>query len=179
MFSGLMKPFRRRQRELVLAAPLAGTVVPLTSVGDEMFSTGVLGMGVAIQPSGDRVVAPADARVEAIFPTGHAVALHTEDGMDVLIHLGLDTVGLRGRHFRVHARPGDAVARGDVLIEFDRAAIEAAGYDAVVPVLVRNALEFSSLVPTEQGRVLELDDLIYARPRWERRDGSPSAPLPR
>ncbi|MDY4041397.1 MAG: PTS glucose transporter subunit IIA [Collinsella sp.] len=164
MFDGLKMPFCRRP-DLVLAAPLAGFVVPLTSVRDETFSTGILGAGVAVQPTGERVVAPADAKIEAIFPTGHAVALHTADGLDILIHLGLDTVGLRGKHFKVHARPGDAVSRGDVLIEFDRAAIEAEGYDIIVPVLVRNALEFSSLIPTEQERVGELDELLYARSR--------------
>ncbi|MBE6469887.1 MAG: PTS glucose transporter subunit IIA [Coriobacteriaceae bacterium] len=165
MLDGLMMPFLRRQRDLVLAAPLAGAVVPLTSVRDETFSTGILGTGVAIQPAGERVVAPANAKIEAIFPTGHAVALHTEDGLDILIHLGLDTVGLRGKHFKVHARPGETVERGAVLIEFERAQIEAEGYDTIVPVLVRNALEFSSLTPTEKRRVSELDDLIYVRGR--------------
>ena len=163
MFDGLIRPFRRRVRDAVLAAPISGQVLPLSAVHDRVFSTGMLGDGVAIQPDGDSVVAPADAKIEAIFPTGHAVALHTADGLDILIHLGLDTVGLRGRHFTVHAQPGETVVRGDLLIEFDRVAIEEEGYDMIVPVLVRNALEFSSLRPTDREHVNALDDLIFVR----------------
>lgn len=91
------------------------------------------------------MIAPADAKVEAIFPTGHAVALNTVDGLDVLIHVGLDTVQLEGKHFTVHAQVGDIVHKGDVLIEFDREAIAAEGYDVTVPILVCNSVEFSSI----------------------------------
>lgn len=154
---------KMRKRGTVLSSPIAGRVVPLSAVSDETFATGMLGDGVAVIPTGNRVVAPADAKVEAIFPTGHAVALRTTDGMDVLFHLGFDTVKLQGRHFKVLAKEGDVVKRGDVLIEFDRAAIAFEGYDTTVPVLVRNTAEFSSLKGVEGKQVDELDPLIVLR----------------
>lgn len=106
------------------------------------------------------MIAPADAKVEAIFPTGHAVALNTVDGLDVLIHVGLDTVQLEGKHFTVHAQVGDIVHKGDVLIEFDREAIAAEGYDVTVPILVCNSVEFSSIKGSVGEHVEEMDQLI-------------------
>ena len=153
MFEGLKKSLGLRHRRA------------MADVSDQTFADGLLGEGVAIQPTGDRVVAPADAKIETIFPTGYAVALHTHDGLDVLVHVGLDTVALRGRHFTVHVETGDMVHRGDVLIEFDRKAIEEEGLDLTVPILVCNALEFSSLDGAEGRYVNELDDLIVVRER--------------
>ena len=101
----------------------------------------------------------------AIFPTGHAVALNTVDGLDVLIHVGLDTVQLEGKHFTVHAQVGDIVHKGDVLIEFDREAIAAEGYDVTVPILVCNSVEFSSIKGSVGEHVEEMDQLIVARER--------------
>lgn len=165
MFDGLMKSIRLRKRQITLLSPLAGQVAPLQSVHDSTFSAGLLGDGVAIKPSGNRIVAPEDAKVDAIFPTGHAVALRTFDGLDILIHVGLDTVKLNGRHFNVFVKPGDMVSQGDVLIEFDRKAIEDEGYDITSPVLVRNALEFSGLKGAVGRSVDELDKLITVRSR--------------
>ena len=136
MFTKVLRSFGMRGRVLTLDAPISGDVIPLSEVNDQTFATGLLGQGVAIQPTGTRVIAPADAKVEAIFPTGHAVALNTVDGLDVLIHVGLDTVQLEGKHFTVHAQVGDIVHKGDVLIEFEREAIAAEGYDVTVPILV-------------------------------------------
>ena len=99
MFTKVLRSFGMRGRVLTLDAPISGDVIPLSEVNDQTFATGLLGQGVAIQPTGTRVIAPADAKVEAIFPTGHAVALNTVDGLDVLIHVGLDTVQLEGKHF--------------------------------------------------------------------------------
>ena len=161
-------PFQRleeRGRVLTLDAPISGDVIPLSEVNDQTFATGLLGQGVAIRPTGTRVIAPADAKVEAIFPTGHAVALNTVDGLDVLIHVGLDTVQLEGKHFTVHAQVGDIVHKGDVLIEFDREAIAAEGYDVTVPILVCNSVEFSSIKGSVGVHVEEMDQLIVARER--------------
>lgn len=89
MFTKVLRSFGMRGRVLTLDAPISGDVISLSEVNDQTFATGLLGQGVAIQPTGTRVIAPADAKVEAIFPTGHAVALNTVDGLDVLIHVGL------------------------------------------------------------------------------------------
>ena len=165
MFSRLFHSLVPHGKGSVLRAPLAGTVIPLSEVSDPTFSSGSLGEGVAIEPSGCRVVAPADGKVTAIFPTGHAVALHTDDGLDVLIHVGLDTYKLGGRHFTVPAQVGDTVKQGDLLIEFDREAIREEGYDITVPILICNAAEFSSIKGRVGDTVLELDKLITARER--------------
>lgn len=165
MFDGLMSSMGFRSRKKALASPLAGRVLPLQEVQDDTFSTCILGEGVAVEPTGNRVVAPADARVVAIFPTGHAVALRTVDGFDVLIHIGIDTVKLQGRHFKVRASQGQDVKRGDVLIEFDREAIRAEGYDIIVPVLLRNVLEYSVIRGCEGDLVEELDPLLAVRVR--------------
>ncbi|MDY2777384.1 MAG: PTS glucose transporter subunit IIA [Collinsella sp.] len=165
MFSKLLKSFGLRARGMVLPSPLAGDVIPLSEVNDGTFAAGLLGEGVALHPTGGRVIAPADGKVEAIFPTGHAVALHTDDGFDVLIHVGLETCKLEGRHFKVHASAGDRVGMGDLLIEFDREAIEAEGYDLTVPVLIRNAAEFASIKGSVGEHVAELDQLIIAKGR--------------
>ena len=157
MFTKVLRSFGMRGRVLTLDAPISGDVIPLSEVNDQTFATGLLGQGVAIQPTGTRVIAPADAKVEAIFPTGHAVALNTVDGLDVLIHVGLDTVQLEGKHFTVHAQVGDIVHKGDVLIEFDREAIAAEGYDVTVPILVCNSVEFSSIKGSVGVHVEEMD----------------------
>ena len=156
MFTKVLRSFGMRGRVLTLDAPISGDVIPLSEVNDQTF---------AIQPTGTRVIAPADAKVEAIFPTGHAVALNTVDGLDVLIHVGLDTVQLEGKHFTVHAQVGDIVHKGDVLIEFDREAIAAEGYDVTVPILVCNSVEFSSIKGSVGAHVEEMDQLIVARER--------------
>lgn len=101
---------------------MAGHVIPLSEVEDQMFAKACLARVSPWCRRGDRVVAPSDGKIEAIFPTGHAVAVHTVEGLDVLIHVGLETVKLDGRHFKVNAAVGDIVKRGDVLIEFDREA---------------------------------------------------------
>lgn len=165
MFTSFFKTLGVGGRTTVLAAPLAGHVIPLSEVRDQMFAKGLLGQGVAIVPTDGRVVAPCDGKVEAIFPTGHAVAMHTVDGLDVLIHVGLDTVKLEGRHFKVNAAVGDTVARGDVLIEFDREAILGEGYDLTVPILICNSAEFASIKGNVGEDVAELDQVLVARSR--------------
>ena len=165
MFNSLFQSLGMHARSGVLLSPLAGRVIPLSEVHDQMFAKGLLGQGVAIAPSGERVVAPSDGKVEAIFPTGHAVALHTDEGLDVLIHVGLDTVKLEGRHFNVHASVGDTVKRGDVLIEFDRAAIMTEGYDVTAPIIICNSVEFASIKGRIGESVAELDPIITTKER--------------
>ncbi|WP_040386508.1 MULTISPECIES: N-acetylglucosamine-specific PTS transporter subunit IIBC [Dermabacter] len=116
--------------------PLQGTIVQLENVPDSTFADRLLGGGVAIDPSGSQVVAPAAGVVSQAFPTGHAVALTLDDGAEVLIHVGLDTVKMNGEGFTVHVKNGDRVTAGQPLVDFDRAKIEAAGYKAITPVVI-------------------------------------------
>ncbi|ALJ20533.1 N-acetylglucosamine-specific PTS transporter subunit IIBC [Microbacterium sp. No. 7] len=125
-------------RTVRLRQPVEGAVVALADVPDPMFASGTMGPGVAIDPSGDTVVAPADGTVASVFPTAHAIGLRLDDGTELLIHVGIDTVGLKGTGFETLVAAGDEVAAGTPLLRFDAAAIRAAGLSAVTPVIVLN-----------------------------------------
>ena len=158
MFSKLKNIFGG-SNDLSIPAPVAGTAIPLSEVSDPTFSQGILGKGCAIRPSSGRVVAPVDATVSMIFETGHAVSLELSAGVELLIHVGLDTVMLKGEHYTAHCANGDKVKAGDLLIEFDADAIRAAGYDTVTPVVVCNADDFSEIT-AKTGAVAELGELL-------------------
>ena len=129
----------------VLSSPLQGKVVPLKDVPDPGFASGAVGAGVAIDPSEGRLVAPGDAKVIMTFPTGHAVGLKMDSGVELLVHIGIDTVNMEGSGFKVLVSKGDIVSEGDPLVEFDIAAIKAAGYSPITPVLVTNHKKFGSI----------------------------------
>ncbi len=120
----------------------------------------MLGKGIAIEPSEGRVVAPADATVTTLFPTGHAIGLITDKGAELLIHIGMDTVKLEGKYFKAHVKQGDKVKKGQLLIEFDVEKIKEAGYPVVTPVLVTNTASYLDVVPTEAGSIQEKENLI-------------------
>ncbi|AXT46929.1 MULTISPECIES: PTS beta-glucoside transporter subunit IIABC [Chromobacterium] len=121
-----------------IPSPIHGQVQPLSTVSDPAFASGVLGNGVAILPHSGRVVAPFSGQVKSLFHACHALALVADDGTEMLIHVGINTVKLDGRHFRAHVRTGDSIAAGDLLLEFDRAAITEAGFDMTSLVLICN-----------------------------------------
>lgn len=131
----------------VLGAPVAGEAVAISEVSDPTFGQEILGKGVAFRPSEGKVFAPCDASVDLMFDTGHAVSLLADFGAEILIHVGLDTVNLKGQHFTVHAHNGDKVKKGDLLIEFDAAAIAADGYDTITPVVICNTDDYSAVKP--------------------------------
>ena len=128
-----------------LHSPIEGTAVALSDVPDPIFAAGKLGEGVAIEPTGTTVVAPAAGKVAATYPSGHAVGLKLENGIELLIHVGLDTVNLDGKGFSVKVAKGDVVAAGDTLIEFDPEVIKDAGYPLITPVIVTNTRKFAEV----------------------------------
>ena len=128
-----------------LHAPIEGTAVALADVPDPIFAAGKLGEGVAIEPTGTTVAAPAAGKVAATYPSGHAVGLKLENGIELLIHVGLDTVNLDGKGFSVKVAKGDVVAAGDTLIEFDPEVIKDAGYPLITPVIVTNTRKFAEV----------------------------------
>ena len=119
-----------------LGAPVSGEVIALRDVKDEVFSREMLGKGAAVIPDGTWIVAPCAGTVGSVMETGHAVTLEADSGAQVLIHAGIDTVKLGGKHFTVRCAAGERIRRGQLLIEFDREAIERAGYDTTVVLVV-------------------------------------------
>ncbi len=137
--------------KIEIGSPTAGKAVKLSEVNDETFASGVLGKGAAVVPTDGKVVAPAAGKILSVFPSKHAVSMVDENGVELLIHLGIDTVKLDGKHFTAHVKDGDMVKKGDLLVEFDKAAVEAEGYDTTVIVVVINTQEFLDVIPAGQG----------------------------
>lgn len=153
-----------RTGTLTVGAPIAGTVVPLSDVADPIFSGGLIGPGVAIEPDSGHVVAPVAGTIVAAPASGHAIGLRADDGTELLIHVGVDTVKLQGQHFTAHAAQGERVEAGRLLLEFDAAAITAAGYSLVTPVIVTNLGSDQRVDLAAPGPVAEGDTLFTVRP---------------
>ena len=148
-----------------VTSPLAGTVVPLSEVPDPVFGKGIMGPGVAILPSGDTAYAPGAGVVVAAQPTGHAFGLLLDSGVEVLIHVGLDTVKLKGEGFDVHVAKGDRVTAGTPLVTFDRKVIEAAGYPLITPVVILNSKKFGGVESVTTGEVAVGDSVLAIAPK--------------
>ncbi len=146
----------------IIYAPVEGKAVPITEVPDPTFSSGMLGNGIAIIPDNGKICAPCDATVDMMFETGHAVSLVSDFGAEILIHIGLETVGLQGKGFAICAKNGQKVKKGDLLIDVDLDVVKAAGLNPITPVLICNAESFSHFKPhtdwdvTTDSPVLEL-----------------------
>lgn len=129
----------------VIASPAKGQVVSLSEVPDPMFAGEVLGKGFAVRLEADEIYAPVSGRVASIFPTKHAIGLISDDGIEVLIHIGLDTVKLEGRYFEVFVQEGQEVSRGDLLVTCDREKIRQEGYETITPVIITNTASFTDI----------------------------------
>ena len=143
-----------------LYAPVAGKAVPVSQVPDPTFAEELLGKGIAIEPSEGKVYAPCDATVDMMFETGHAVSLIADFGAEILIHVGLETVSLKGEHFTIHAANGDKVKKGDLLMEFDLEAIKAAGFNTITPMLVCNSGDYGTFKTNVDKNVTSADAVI-------------------
>ena len=147
-------------KDTVLSACLNGTVVPLAEVKDEAFASGALGDGIAIEPSDGELVAPADGEISSTFETHHAVGMTTVDGAELLMHIGIDTVKLGGKHFTYLVNEGDKVKKGQPLIRFELEAIKAEGYPVTTPLIVCNTDDYAAVAAKASGTVKQGDALL-------------------
>lgn len=147
----------------VLYLPVEGEVIPLADIGDGVFSAGVLGGGCGIKPSDETVYAPADGVVATVAQTLHAVGLQTQDGAEVLIHVGMDTVEMRGDGFEMLVKEGQAVRCGEPLLRFSRSRIEAAGHPTTTAFVVTNEDELAGVCVLQTGPMEKLTAVMRAK----------------
>lgn len=163
LFSNLFKksvPATQLAVQAILA-PVSGEVMDISKVNDPAFASKAMGDGVAIVPSAGQLVAPIDGTVEALFPTGHALAITGQDGLSVMLHIGIDTVDMQGDGFKALVQQGDTVHAGQPLIEFDMKKIEAAGHEATTMVIVASLPSTGSLTTCPEGPVAISDRVIW------------------
>ncbi|MEG0942646.1 MAG: PTS glucose transporter subunit IIA [Angelakisella sp.] len=144
---------------VLVYTPLTGTVTPVTAMKDAVFVEEILGKGIAVEPKVGRLTAPVDGRISAFYTTKHAICLTTPEGLELLIHIGENTVNLGGRHFTARVKKGDTVKAGQLLMEFDIAAIHKAGYTVTTPVIVidpdsYDRIELANSTEITEGQVL-------------------------
>lgn len=144
----------------ILSAHAAGTAIPLTEVKDEAFATGVLGQGIAIIPSDGKLYSPCEGKVLSVFDTAHAVNILSDDGCELLLHIGIDTVKLGGKHFTAHVKNGQRIHKSELLISFDADKIKADGYDITTPMVVCNSDDYTSVTIIKTGKVQAGDDIL-------------------
>ncbi len=147
-------------KKMEIASPIKGKAMKLASIKDDAFASGVLGKGAAVLPEEGKVFAPADGEVTALFPTLHAIGMKTEEDVEILIHIGLDTVQLNGEGFEAMVQCGDKVKKGQLLIAFDKELIEGKGYCLETPVIITNSDDFLDVVETAEGEVEPGNSLV-------------------
>lgn len=148
------------QKQIVITSPIQGEAKDLEEVEDEVFSGGVLGNGVAILPTKGEVVAPCDGKVMTFYPTGHAMGIKSDDGAEILIHIGMDTVKLEGKYFTPKIKQGDSVRKGQVLLTFDIEGIKKAGYSILSPIIITNGGDYNDVIPEGHGPVTNDSTII-------------------
>lgn len=144
----------------MLGSPAKGKAVDLKEVNDPTFNSGMLGQGVAVIPSEGKICAPADGEIAMVFDTLHAVSLNASNGAEILVHVGLDTVNLKGKGFKAHVQAGDKVKKGDLMLEADLEFLKGEGYDIITPVLVCNTDDYASVEGISGKEVEPGDDVV-------------------
>lgn len=146
--------------KITIASPIKGEIVPLNKVNDETFASEMMGKGIAINPKEGKVVSPINGKVQMLFQTKHAIGLKSDDGAEILIHIGMDTVQLEGKHFTAHVKDGDTVKIGDTLVEFDMEAIKKEGYELITPIIVTNTMDYLEVIASDKKEVNSGDTII-------------------
>lgn len=146
--------------QISIGSPVNGRAIPLSETKDEVFSKGIVGKGIAFLPSEGKVYAPVDGSVEAVFDTKHAIGLKDKNGVEILIHVGMDTVELGGKFYTAHVEQGDAVEKGQLLLEFDMEQIREAGYDLTTPMVVSNSDAYTDILAVESKEVAQGETVL-------------------
>lgn len=141
-------------------SPMNGNIIELSEVNDATFSEKLLGDGVAIESEDGKVFAPFDGIVSALFPTNHAISLESDDGVEMLIHIGIDTVQLNGKYFFSHVEQNQKIKQGDLLIEFNKEAIKSEGYAIITPVIIANTDTYSNIIKMTNNKVTKEEVLL-------------------
>lgn len=159
MFDSLKEKIGLKVKGEIVTAPMEGKVIALSKVSDPTFSQEMLGKGAAIIPTNGKVFSPVDGKVEMVFGTKHAISMSTDTGIQILIHVGIDTVSLKGEPFQTFVETGQKVQRGELLMEADLAAIKRAGLDTVTPIVICNSEHYKEII-TNEGKVVSAKDAL-------------------
>jgi PTS system beta-glucosides-specific IIC component len=149
-----------KEKNITIFSPIEGEACSLDKVNDPVFKEKILGEGIAIRPNKGQVFSPADGTVSLLFETKHAISIQSEQGTEILIHVGLDTVNLKGDFFTSYVKTNDKVKAGDLLLEFDMQKIKEAGYDLITPIVICNSAAYSEIIPHTGNVVKKLDKII-------------------
>lgn len=160
MLNSLKEKLGFWKKDETLGAPVEGQAVAISKVSDPTFGEEILGKGIAIIPKVGRVVAPIDGTIEMVFETKHAISMRSQSGIEILIHVGIDTVSLKGKPFTAHVENGQKVKAGDLLLEFDIAAIKASGLDIITPMVICNSNDYSKITPSIDKSVKTMDTVL-------------------
>ena len=152
--------FKKKIKNENIISPLEGKIVKLGDVEDAVFASEALGKGVAVEPTVGELRAPSNGEITTIFPTGHAVGLTTETGVEVLMHIGMDTVELKGEGFTTNVKQGDKVKQGDLLVSFDIDFIKKAGKPVITPVVITNTANFKDIEATNNVNIVHGETLL-------------------
>lgn len=150
-------------KDIVLTSPIKGNVIQLEKLSDAAFASGALGKGVGINPAVGKVYAPINGVVTTIFPSKHAIAILSDEGVEILIHIGIDTVKLEGKFFTSHISDGDKITKGQLLVEFDIDGIKGEGYSLETPMVITNSDDFGRITILDKQQINEFEDLITVK----------------
>lgn len=151
---------KKKKAPILIGSPVKGRVVSVKEVSDPTFGEELLGKGVAVYPEEGNIYAPADGVIELLFGTKHAVTIKTKDGMELLVHVGLDTVTLNGKHFMSYKKTGDAVSKGDLILTVELEAAKEEGYDMIVPMVICNTENYETVEEVTGMEVLPGDTVL-------------------
>lgn len=154
-----LAPLEVEEGKEIICAPIEGEAVTCAQINDLTFQKEMLGKSIAIKPLVGKVYAPADGKIEMLIDSLHAVSMTTSQGTEILIHIGIDTVELKGKYFKSHVKEGDMVNRGDLLIEFNINGVKEAGYDTIVPVIICNSDDYQE-VQCATGKSVQVGETI-------------------